>query len=373
MANNGPIRAGKIQRLAACFEAGDFSAAEKIARELTADDPQDEEALHLLAQTVFKQGRSREAVELMRSVLEIEPARASYYNDYGVMHAAHRHWDDAVAAYGIAAVLDRNNADARFNLALAFFRTLQRERARAELERVLAQWPDLPDALALDGELSREEGNPARAVESLRKAIELGRKTPADYINLALALEDMERGEEARQTIEQVANIDADACLQLGNFYNEKGDEAQAERLYLRVLALCPDSATAHNNLGLLLQKNDRRIEQAAECFERALSCDPNMEQVRVNLARLDANEGRMERAIDRLLPMIAANPRQADAWNGLGYVYSRLLCLDESEKAFRRALEIRPDFATASGNLGLLLLRCGRFAEGWPYYESRW
>ncbi|MDR2112713.1 MAG: FkbM family methyltransferase [Candidatus Accumulibacter sp.] len=157
--NEGVDRAREIRRLAACFEGGDFAAAEDIARRLVAADPRDEEALHLLAQTVFKQERAVEAIELMKAVLDIEPARASYHNDYGVMFASLERWHEAAEAYGIAAVLDGNDFCACFNLALALSHIGQKERARAELDRALALRPDQPEALALDSELSRVEGD----------------------------------------------------------------------------------------------------------------------------------------------------------------------------------------------------------------------
>jgi FkbM family methyltransferase len=163
MENGGSGRAGEIERLAACFEEGDLAAAEEIARRLVAADGRDEEARHLLAQIVFKQGQAPEAVELMKTVLDIDPARAAYNNDYGVMLASLERWDEAAAAYEMATVLDRSDFDARFNLALALLRTGQKERARVELDQVLALRPDLPEALALDGELLRVEGEPARA------------------------------------------------------------------------------------------------------------------------------------------------------------------------------------------------------------------
>jgi FkbM family methyltransferase len=167
MESDGSDRAGKFKRLAACFGAGDLIAAEEIARQLIAENRQDEEALHLLAQIVFKQGRSEESIELMKTMLEIDPTRASYNNDYGVMLASLERWDEAATAYGMAAVLDRKNIDAQYNLALALLRTGQKERARIELDRVLATRPDLPEAWALHGALLREDTSNPAVVEQI--------------------------------------------------------------------------------------------------------------------------------------------------------------------------------------------------------------
>jgi Flp pilus assembly protein TadD len=263
------------------FEAGDVDAAESLARELVAADRHDEQALYLLARIVFRQkGRAEEAVERMRAVLEIDPANVSYNNDYGVMLASLGRWDEATAAYGMAAVLDPDDFDARFNLALSLMRTGQKERARAELDRVRARHPDLPDVLALEGELLCAEGEPARAVEAFAKAIARGLETSEVYVNLGLAQEDMNRGEEG------------EVCM-----------------------------------------------ASAIDSFKRAIELDSC----------------------------------SAEGWNNLGQAYFRLRRLDEAEEAYRRALGIRPDYAEADLNLGILLLLRGRFSEGWPRYEARW
>ncbi|GHU08237.1 hypothetical protein FACS1894158_17370 [Betaproteobacteria bacterium] len=142
----------------------------------------------------------------------------------------------------------------------------------------------------------------------------------------------------ALQTSGRIGGGDAMDCFRQGNLYQEKGDKAQAEVFFERAIALRPDFAEAHYNLGLLLQERGE-VTRAVECFERVLKI----------------------------------NPRMAGAWNSLGYAYYRLHRLEEAEKAFRRAMEIQPDFVESEPNLGLLLLLRGEFSEGWPRYEARW
>lgn len=368
-------RKREIGQLVTSFAAGDLVAAERIARRLLESGRQDEEALHLLAQIVYRQGRAAESIELMRELLGVNPLQASYNNDYGVMLASLGRWDEAATAYGMAVVLDQNNIDARFNLALALFRTKHKERARVELDRLLALSPALPEAVALNGELLREEERPAEAAEAFMKAIEAGLETSDVYVNLGLALEDLNRGDEAiqaLQTADQLDDGDAAACFHLGNFYRNKGDKARAEQFFRRAVSLRPEFAEAHNNLGLLLQESGEAA-RAAECFEKALSSDPGMDAAHTNLGSSRVREGWMESAIDSFQRALEINPGSAEAWNNLGNVYFRLHRLEEAEDAYRRSLEIKPEYVEADLNLGILLLLRGKLAEGWPSYESRW
>jgi tetratricopeptide (TPR) repeat protein len=380
-------RAEKIARLTDCFGAGDWVAAQSVARQLVEADPKDGEARHLLAQIVFKAGKGQEAIDWMRAALELDPLNAAYNNDHGVMLASLGRWSEAAAAYEVAAVLDRDGFDARFNLALALLRTGQRERARVELDRAKVLQPDLPDVLALDGELLRAEGDPVRAAEAFGKAIGLGLATPDAHVNLGLALMDLERGEEALEamrTAERIGGGDAETFFRLGDFYHRKSDREgrngkdyasdreQAERHYRRALALRPDFAEAYNNLGLLL-KGDGNMPGAVECYARALIIHPAHVPTHINLGTLRAEEGWMEGAIDSYKFALKIDPYSTDAWNSLGMSYMRLHRLDEAEKAYRRSLEIRPELADTRAQMALLLLLSGRYAEAWPLYENRW
>jgi tetratricopeptide (TPR) repeat protein len=275
MENDGLGRAGKIGRLAACFGAGDLDAAEQIARQLIADDRQDEEALHLFAQIVFKQGRTQESIELMKAVLEIDPMRASYNNDYGVMLASIDRWDEAAAAYGMAVVLDRKNIDAQYNLALSFLRTGQKERARIELDRALAMRPDLPEALALNGELLHGEGLLAEAVEAFTKAIEGGLKTSNVYVNLGLALESMNSNEEDIQILQKRGEVTrATECFE------------RAIDSYKRALEINPRLADAWTNLGHVYYRL-HRLEEAGDAYRRSMEIRPDYVETDFNLGLL--------------------------------------------------------------------------------------
>ncbi len=368
-------RQQQLGRLAVCFGTGELDEAERIAQGLFAADGQDEEALHLLAQIVFRRGRAEESADLMKALLLINPLQAGYSNDYGVMLASLGRWDEAATAYRTAVVLDGRNVDAQFNLALALLRTKQLEDARRELDRLVALAPDLPEADALNGELLRAEGRPAEAVRALKKAIAGGVETAEAYVNLGMALEDADQNDEAMEalrTADQLDGGDAMACFHLGNSYRDKGQADLARHFYARAVALRPDLAEAHNNLGLVLQDGGED-EQAANSFKKALLADPDMGAAYSNLGNYCLRQGGVEDAVESYLRAVEIDPESAIAWNNLGNAYFRLHRLEESEAAFRRSIALDPGFVESDLNLGLLLLLRGDFAAGWPHYESRW
>jgi hypothetical protein len=59
-------------------------------------------------------------------------------------------------------------------------------------------------------------------------------------------------------------------------------------------------------------------------------------------------------------------------AWHNLAVLYVASARLSEAEPAFRAALQAEPGLAEARRGLGMLLLRLGRYEEGWPLFEAR-
>ena len=69
----------------------------------------------------------------------------------------------------------------------------------------------------------------------------------------------------------------------------------------------------------------------------------------------------------------IRIKPDYAEAHNNLGVLLTELRQIPEALASYDRALAIRPDYADCHLNRGLLLLLRGSFAPGWEEYEWRW
>jgi tetratricopeptide (TPR) repeat protein len=69
----------------------------------------------------------------------------------------------------------------------------------------------------------------------------------------------------------------------------------------------------------------------------------------------------------------LVIKPDYAEAHNNLGLVLQDLGQLESAESSYRRALEIKPDMVEIHLNLCLLLLSQGRYIEAWPEYEARY
>ncbi|MCH8999622.1 MAG: tetratricopeptide repeat protein [Proteobacteria bacterium] len=70
------------------------------------------------------------------------------------------------------------------------------------------------------------------------------------------------------------------------------------------------------------------------------------------------------ERAIDLLQKVVAVEPKNADAWNFIGFSHRKLDDLDRALPAYNKALAINPKHRGANEYLGELYLRTGDLAK---------
>jgi choline-sulfatase len=146
-----------------------------------------------------------------------------------------------------------------------------------------------------------------------------------------------------------------------------RDEAARADRA---ALVLDPNSAIAHNGLGLLAIDDDRPADAAAS-FERATGGDPNNASYWTNLgnARRALGDGAAaERAYRKALDL---DTRSGDAANGLGVILVEARRPADAVPYFERALIASPDLVEARLNLGIALQQSGQPARAAAAYRQ--
>lgn len=150
------------------------------------------------------------------------------------------------------------------------------------------------------------------------------------------------------------------------------GDYAGAEEGYLQALALQPWHAAARANLGYLKEQQGAAAE-AEFHYLQALALMPDHGQLYLNLGALLLKEKRFAESETAMRAAVECEPDSASAWNMLGAL---LVCTHreaEGEACYRESLALEPEHARTQFNLSYLLLRQGRFEEGWRMLDARW
>jgi len=156
----------------------------------------------------------------------------------------------------------------------------------------------------------------------------------------------------------------------LGVLLENQNRETEAQAQYEEALRLQPDYVEAHNNLGFALSQAGH-IEEAIAQFKAALRIDPTDIEARDNLGNALARTGKPEEAIAQFELVLRINPDYVDAHNNLGTVLLQAGKVQEAIGHWETVLRINPDYAEAANNLGVALARLGRAPEAVERWEQ--
>ncbi|MBF0557812.1 MAG: tetratricopeptide repeat protein [Nitrospirae bacterium] len=156
-----------------------------------------------------------------------------------------------------------------------------------------------------------------------------------------------------------------------GNSCMAAGDDDGAESCFREALRLSPDFAEAYANLAFLLAKKGVP-EEAERCYGRSIALNASCPQTYLNFGAFLAKQKRFEEADAAYSLAIMLNPQSPAAWSNRGVLYACMKREKEAEEFYRMALNLDNGYSEARFNLSYILLRQGRFEEGWYCLEAR-
>jgi Tfp pilus assembly protein PilF len=157
----------------------------------------------------------------------------------------------------------------------------------------------------------------------------------------------------------------------VGTNLMSEGDVSGAEQVFREALQSAPDFAEVHANLGLLLDQA-QRPDEAERHYRRALELSPDQTQTWLNLGALLATGKHHAEAEATYRRVLALDETFDAAWSNLGVLLACTKREAEAEQCYRTVLARTPDHRNAAFNLAYLLLRQGRYEEGWQRLEAR-
>lgn len=145
----------------------------------------------------------------------------------------------------------------------------------------------------------------------------------------------------------------------LGMIRAQQQRNAEAEKIFKKVIQQKPDFAGAHVNLGLLYLQMSQ-LDDAVAQFQEALRLEPGRDDALGALlntwrvqARADVQAGEGEKALALLIQARKASPKDPDVLYDFGMVALRMNLFPDAAEAFRSVLSVRPDDATSLYGLG--------------------
>ena len=159
------------------------------------------------------------------------------------------------------------------------------------------------------------------------------------------------------------------ALLEQGNQLCDKGDAKAAVKLFQQAIALHPQWAEAHFNLGRACH-NQGRFTQAIQAYRNALRIAPNLEEALTNLGLAYHQDGQMENALDSYRQAIALHRGLAGVFNNLGVIQEQMEDMQAAVESYECALKIDPQHADAHTNLGNVHLAGDRLDQAVACYQ---
>jgi tetratricopeptide (TPR) repeat protein len=156
----------------------------------------------------------------------------------------------------------------------------------------------------------------------------------------------------------------------LGVVLQKQDRTEEAIKHYLQALRSNPDYAKAHSNLGAAYD-NSGMYKEAIEAYKKAIMIDSDFAVAHSNLGAVYDNSGMYKEAIEACKKAISISPEFSDAHSNLGGAYAESGMYKEAIKACKKAINIEPDYAKAHYNLGVAYSGSGKYKEATEAFQQ--
>lgn len=302
------------------LQRGDLDGASKQIGALLDKNAQDTQALLLRARVSLQKNQPREAVKDLQAVLDIEP----------------------------------NSLAGLYYMADANLRIGQVAQAREFAAALARNYPSYLPARLLQVQVNLESGDTQAALRGANELIETLRRATPD----------------AQTSPQLLTELRAKAFTARGAANLQAGNAAAARADMQASLEAAPNSAASYLNLARIAVR-ERKIDEAANLFERALQLDrSNVEALGgvVDIALARNNPDEAHRRVDEAINL---NPRSAAPHFLKGQIFAYQRNLEAAEASFRRATEVDSTYTNAYFALANLFRNTNRSEQAIAEYQN--
>jgi len=201
----------------------------------------------------------------------------------------------------------------------------------------------------LRGKSDLEKGYWESARQFLSKAVELDPTFATAHLWLADTFSDLGDVRARREEIE-IAKKCSEKATEKERLYIEavyalyvKADSLTYLNLIEQLTQKYPKEKEFHFELGSFLLASD--LPRAIEELTKALELDPQFGVALDLLARIYRKTGDYEKSLELYRRYSALSPGDANPFDSMAWTYLRMGDLDQAQRKFKEALEVKPDF----------------------------
>ncbi len=297
----------KLAEASQMHRSGRVAEAEKIYRQVLAENPGQPDALHLLGILTHQEGRRDEAAELLRQAVETQPERPGFHIGLGRLLADRGQWGAAAEAF----------------------------------RRALSLQPKAPECCYLLGRVLVEDGKLDEAIRAFEACVRLAPHHLGAWNQLGRRLVELERFDAAIIAYQAIVAAQPDNRIgwqNLGNLKLRQQRFGDAESAFSRAVAI--DPRPAEGWFGIAASRiGAGKSAAAVEALTEALNRDPDHVPSLLELARIERDAGTFDAALARLQHAEAQDPDSLPVQFELGATLYLLGQKEEATVALRRAI----------------------------------
>jgi len=217
-----------------------------------------------------------------------------------------------------------------------------------------------------------EQGNLDAAQQVLSRVLQMHAKN-FDALHILGVIKGLQNDQqEAIRLFKKAITIDANnnfVQFNLAKALNEVGKDEEAMPHHKKAVQLAPGHVEAWLNYGAALS-NLKRYEEALHCYDKIFAINPRYDQAWTNCGVVLYKLARYEDALTAFDKSLALTPDNALAWLNSGAAFNKLKRYEAAVGAYEKALSFNPNQAETWFNYGIALRQLERNADALAAYE---
>ncbi|HZP84281.1 MAG TPA: tetratricopeptide repeat protein [Chthonomonadaceae bacterium] len=352
--------------LALAYEkAGDYAQARSLCARQLQTDPEDLQALWIIAKGQLRSGQWKQAEKTLEKALRRDPNRAEFAYFLGVCRAAlspGKEAETTIPLWEKAVRLNPGMGLAYYDLGRAYERAGRLQDAVRAYLRAYETPPASVKALSDMARVYDRLGNRS-----------LAHKARGLYWKHKGNTQGAIREFEARWKLEPDSEL---AALDLADAYQTGARPQEALRVLQQALPRVQKPAALYFRMATLY-KGLQRVQEEMDCLQRMLQIEPKQAAVAYReLCRIAMERtGEYDKAEQYIQKAIALDSREPDFYYTQGLLYALRAAsggrMEKAMDAFRQALTLQPTHVDSIYQLGILLQKAGRWEEAASHFRA--
>lgn len=346
---------------------GEKARATALARAALERDPDNIGARLTLGEVAYEEGAFDQALQWFTEALERKPEDIDALVLSSLAHARTGAYESAIE---------------RFNRAFRFNRVESRVTTYLKLMEATGNFASKPapeKPFCLLAQYYRyfrifDHSNARLVIAYAKKAIAAGDRAADAYLSMGITYE--REGERARALSALLKAVELDpkhayAYRWAAVVYSARGDLANEYRMRRAAAESAPEDPYYTLELGEFLETRMGDYQQALALVQAGLEKAPSNVELLGRAASLYTSMGEYERAVEVYQTALSLAPRNPFLHDGIGYPLMELGRLEEAMTAYRAAVALKPDLSHAHLLLATLLQRQRQTPEAIREYET--